>query len=119
MSIGMGSTFVPLTLVATTGIEAEDAGLASGLFNTFQQVGGALGLAVLSTLAASRTSSFLSGLGHAPTANDQSAALVEGFQLAFAVSAGLMVAGVLMAALLLRRRDLARIDATQPVMVGA
>ena len=119
MSIGMGSTFVPLTLVATTGIEAEDAGLASGLFNTFQQVGGALGLAVLSSLAASRTSSYLSGLGGAPTPHDQQAALVEGFQLAFAVSAGLMIAGVVMAAVLLRTRDLARIDATQPVMVGA
>jgi EmrB/QacA subfamily drug resistance transporter len=119
MSIGMGSTFVPLTLVATTGIEAEDAGLASGLFNTFQQVGGALGLAVLSTLASDRTSSFLTGLGHAPSAADQSAALVEGFQLAFTVSAGLMIAGAVLAAVLLRTRDLARIDATQPVMVGA
>ena len=119
MSIGMGSTFVPLTLVATTGIEAEDAGLASGLFNTFQQVGGALGLAVLSSLAASRTSSYLSGLGGAPSPHDQQAALVEGFQLAFTVSAGLMIAGVVLAAVLLRTRDLARIDATQPVMVGA
>ena len=57
MSIGMGMTFVPLTLLATTNVEADDAGLASGLFNTSQQVGGALGLAVLSTLAASQTSS--------------------------------------------------------------
>ncbi|MEA2394606.1 MAG: hypothetical protein QOJ82_2497, partial [Solirubrobacteraceae bacterium] len=119
MSIGMGSTFVPLTLVATTGIEPEDAGLASGLFNTCQQVGGALGLAVLSTLATGRTSSFLTGLGHAPSPHDQAAALVSGFQLAFAVSAGLIIAGVVLVAVLLRRRDLARIDASQPIPVGA
>jgi EmrB/QacA subfamily drug resistance transporter len=119
MAIGMGCTFVPLTLVATTGIEAEDAGLASGLFNTSQQVGGALGLAILSTLASDRTTSFLTGLGHAPSIAEQNAALVEGFQLAFAVSAGLIAAGVVLIAVLLRRRDLARIDATQPVMVGA
>jgi EmrB/QacA subfamily drug resistance transporter len=119
LAIGMGCTFVPLTLVATTGIEAEDAGLASGLFNTFQQIGGALGLAVLSTLASDRTTSYLGGLGHAPSAHDQSAALVEGFQLAFTVSAGLMVAGVILITVLLRRRDLARIDTTQPVMAGA
>jgi EmrB/QacA subfamily drug resistance transporter len=119
LAIGMGCTFVPLTLVATTGIEAEDAGLASGLFNTFQQIGGALGLAVLSTLASDRTTSYLGGLGHAPSAHDQSAGLVEGFQLAFTVSAGLMVAGVILIAVLLRPRDLARIDTTQPVMAGA
>src|SRR6185503_19488021 len=56
-SLGMGAVFMPLTLVATTGLEDDDQGLASGLFNTSQQVGGALGLAVLSTLATSRTSS--------------------------------------------------------------
>ena len=61
MSIGMGMTFVPLTLIATTNVADEDAGLASGLFNTSQQVGGALGLAVLSTLAANRTSHVLGG----------------------------------------------------------
>ena len=48
MSFGMGNTFVPITLIATTNVDAHDAGLASGLFNTSQQVGGALGLAVLS-----------------------------------------------------------------------
>jgi EmrB/QacA subfamily drug resistance transporter len=119
MAIGMGCTFVPLTLVATTGIDAEDAGLASGVFNTSQQVGGALGLAVLATLASERTSSWLSDLGHRPTAHDQAAGLVEGFQLAFAVSAGLMVLGVVLIALLLRTRDLERIDTSQPVMAGA
>jgi EmrB/QacA subfamily drug resistance transporter len=119
MSIGMGCTFVPLTLVATTGIESEDAGLASGLFNTFQQVGGALGLAVLATLATDRTTNYLADLGHAPSPHDQASGLVEGFQLAFTVSAGLMVAGVILVAVLLRRRDLARIDTTQPVMAGA
>ena len=55
MSIGVGLTFVPITLLGTGGVREEDAGLASGLFNTAQQVGGSLGLAILSTLAASRT----------------------------------------------------------------
>jgi EmrB/QacA subfamily drug resistance transporter len=119
MAIGMGCTFVPLTLVATTGIEAEDAGLASGVFNTCQQVGGALGLAVLSTLASDRTTSWLGKLGHRPSTHEQMAGLVEGFQLAFTVSAGLMVVGVVLIAVLLRRRDLERIDTSQPVMAGA
>src|SRR5207302_191956 len=55
-SLGMGAIFMPLTLIATTGLEDSDQGLASGLFNTSQQVGGALGLAVLSTVAVGHTS---------------------------------------------------------------
>src|SRR6478735_9861462 len=55
-SLGMGAVFMPLTLIATTGLKDEDQGLASGLFNTSQQVGGALGLAVLTTIAVSHTS---------------------------------------------------------------
>ena len=62
-SIGMGLTFVPVTLIATSGIPTGDAGLASGLFNTSQQIGGALGLAILSTIATSATSDTLESLG--------------------------------------------------------
>ena len=58
-SIGMGLTFVPLTLIATSGVPVDDAGLASGLFNTSQQIGGALGLALLSTFAANKTADVL------------------------------------------------------------
>ena len=60
-SIGMGLTFVPITLIATSGIPADDAGLASGLYNTSQQIGGALGLAILATLSVDATQETLSG----------------------------------------------------------
>ena len=73
----------------------------------------------VTTLATDRTTNYLADLGHAPSPRDQASGLVEGFQLAFTVSAGLMVAGVILVAVLLRRRDLARIDTTQPVMAGA
>jgi MFS family permease len=119
MSIGMGATFVSLTLVATTGVEADDAGLASGVFNTAQQVGGALGLAVLSTLANDRTAGILGDLTGAPTVAQQQAAAVEGFQLAFIAAAALMAIGVVLITVLLRRRDVARIDAGEAVPVPA
>ncbi len=96
MSIGMGATFVPLTLVATTNVEADDAGLASGIFNTSQQVGGALGLAILSTLANDRTATPRGS--PAADAAQQQAALVEGFQLAFFVAAALIAVGAILAA---------------------
>ena len=65
MSAGLGLTFVPLTLIATTNVADEDAGLASGLFNSSQQIGGALGLAILSTVAASQTTDALARRGRA------------------------------------------------------
>jgi EmrB/QacA subfamily drug resistance transporter len=111
MSVGMGLTFVPITLIATTGLAAEDAGLSSGLFNTSQQVGGALGLAVLSSLAATRTSHSV-GVSHA-------AALVDGFQLAFLVGAGLMLAGIAVLAVMLRKHHVAAVATEQPAMVAA
>ncbi len=110
ISIGMGLSFVPMTLVATTGVDQSEAGLASGVFNTSQQIGGALGLAILSTLANDRTASLLGGLGGAATPAQQNVALVEGFQLAFYVAAGLFVVGTILIATLLRRRDVARIE---------
>jgi MFS family permease len=98
-SLGMGAVFVPLTLVATTGLEDSDQGLASGLFNTSQQIGGALGLAVLSTLAASRSP------------GGSKAELVHGFHWAFAGGAGFVLAALVVLIVLLRPRDVERIQA--------
>jgi EmrB/QacA subfamily drug resistance transporter len=119
MAVGMGATFVSLTLVATTNVDENDAGLASGIFNTSQQVGGALGLAILSTLANDRTSQILADLTGRPTDAQVNAALVEGFQLAFFVGAGLIAVGAVLLALLLRQSDVARIDAGDAVAVPA
>ena len=118
MAFGMGNTFVPITLIATTNVEPEDAGLASGLFNTSQQVGGALGLAVLSTLAADKTVSYLQGLGHQPGPQEKAAGLVEGFQVAFTSAAILVTAGAILLALLLRSRDVANVNPEQGATVA-
>jgi EmrB/QacA subfamily drug resistance transporter len=107
MSVGMGLAFVPITLLATGGIEADDAGLASGLFNTAQQVGGSFGLAILSTLAASQTTSLLHG---SVTESGALAARVSGYHVAFGVAAGMLALGALILTTMLRRRHLAALD---------
>ena len=104
-SIGMGLTFVPITLIATSGIPADDAGLASGLYNTSQQIGGALGLAILATLSVDATQETLSGLGGAPQPADEAQALVDGFHVAYLGSAALVAGGFFALLLLLSRRD--------------
>jgi len=113
MAFGMGNTFVPITLIATTNVEPRDAGLASGLFNTSQQIGGALGLAVLSTFAAEKTTSWLQDLGHPPSPADRAAGLVEGFQVAFTSAAILVAFGAVLMALLLRSRDVENVNPEQ------
>src|SRR3954452_22884353 len=113
-SLGMGAVFVPLTMIATTGLENEDQGLASGLFNTSQQIGGALGLAILSTIAASRTAD-LGG-------SKDPQALVAGFHWAFAGGAIFVAAALVALVALLRKRHVARIEAeagqAEPVMAN-
>jgi predicted MFS family arabinose efflux permease len=104
MSIGIGLTFVPITLMATGGVTGEDAGLASGLFNTAQQVGGSLGLAILSTLSASQASSALH------SSAGQLTARVSGYPVAFAAAAVMLGVGALLLAGLVRRRHMGSVD---------
>jgi EmrB/QacA subfamily drug resistance transporter len=83
---GIGFSFVPVTIAATTGVDRSEAGLASGLVNTFRQVGGSLGLALLATVATQRTADVH---GTVPGL----VALTDGFQRAFAVGAGIGAIG--------------------------
>jgi EmrB/QacA subfamily drug resistance transporter len=98
--IGLGLSFVPVTIAAVAGVPERDAGLASGMINTAQQVGGALGLAVLATIANSRTSNLLTS-GHGPLKY----ALTQGFQSAFLTGAGFALLGLVLGFVLIRRRD--------------
>jgi EmrB/QacA subfamily drug resistance transporter len=106
LSLGMGLTFVPITLLGTGGVKGEDAGLASGLFNTAQQVGGSLGLAILSTLAASQTGSLL----HGSTGAGAFAARVSGYHVAFAAAAVMLAIGAVLMAVVLRPRHVRALD---------
>jgi EmrB/QacA subfamily drug resistance transporter len=99
-AVGLGFAFVPVTIAAVTGTDPHEAGLASGLINTSQQVGGALGLAILATIANSRTK----GLFHAGV-HDTAIALTKGFDRAFLVGAGFAIAGAILAAVLISSRD--------------
>jgi sugar phosphate permease len=91
-------SFVPITISATNGVAADDSGLASGLLNTTQQVGGSLGLAILSSVSNTRVTSALHGGSSLP------AALTHGFKGAFVVAAVLCALGVVVALALLPRR---------------
>jgi EmrB/QacA subfamily drug resistance transporter len=99
-AFGLGFSFVSVTIAAVTGTKPHEAGLASGLINTSQQVGGALGLAILATVANSRTQSLLSAGVH-----NSSVALTKGFDRAFLVGAGFAIAGAILTAILISSRD--------------
>jgi EmrB/QacA subfamily drug resistance transporter len=101
-AVGLGFAFVPMTIAAVSGVDAHETGLASGLINTSQQVGGALGLAILASIANSRTDSLMSEAGGAAAALPN--ALTEGFQVAFIVGAGFAVLGAILSATLISSR---------------
>jgi MFS family permease len=100
MGLGIGSAFMPLLTIAMADVPAADAGLGSGITNVSQQVSGALGLAVLSTIAANHTKGLVAS-GH-----DLTASLISGYHVAFLIGAAAITAGIALAYVLLRPRGL-------------
>ena len=97
---GMGFSFVPVTIASLAGVERADAGVASGLVNTSRQIGGAIGVAATSAIAATSTSNYVHS--HSALTLSSGVALDHGFQTALYVLTGLLVAGALVAATLVR-----------------
>jgi EmrB/QacA subfamily drug resistance transporter len=98
--VGMGLSFVPVTIASLTGIERADAGVASGLVNTSRQIGGALGLAAMSAIAATATSNYAGS--HAGVTATSPVALDHGFQVALYGLTGMLLLGALIAVTLVR-----------------
>ena len=114
IAVGMGFSFVPISIAALAGVAPSEAGLASGLINTSQQIGGALGIAALSAIATSTTATDMAA------GSMQTVALTNGFQAAFLAAAGAALVGLIVAIGAVRRRDLAAPVATaQPVLEAA
>jgi hypothetical protein len=111
LGFGMGLVFMPAMNLATLGVQRHDAGVASAMVSTSQQIGGAIGTSLLSTIANSATAHYATahaaGVHSASgTAKLQSLAMVHGFTTAFAVAAGLLTLAGLSAALLVNARPL-------------
>jgi MFS family permease len=113
LALGIGVSFPPLIALAMASAAPQDAGLASGVVNTSAQVGGALGLAVLATVSASH-SKHLAGAGESAAA-----ALTGGYHLAFLIAAGLVVAAIAVALLVLEPEQQAAAHAAPLEPVGA
>ena len=109
IALGMALCFVPISIAALAGVKQAEAGIASGLINTSQQIGGAVGIALLSTVAITHTENEVAAGTAAPQA------LTSGFQLAFWVGAGIAIAGVLAALALIRQEEISVAPETAPV----
>ena len=109
VGVGIGFSFVPISIAALAGVQPAEAGLASGLFNTTQQIGGALGIAALSTIASSHTDGALASGTPLPNA------LVDGFQAAFVAGAIVAALGIVASLTLIRRRHLEQAPAVEPI----
>jgi EmrB/QacA subfamily drug resistance transporter len=111
VGLGIGFAFVPISIAALAGVQASEAGLASGLINTSQQIGGALGIAALSTIATSRTDDALAAGSAMPTA------LVHGFTGAFVAGAVIAALGIVASLTLIRRDELEQpAEALEPAL---
>jgi hypothetical protein len=100
--VGLALSFVPMSIGALTGVTQADAGVASGLINTGQQVGGAIGVAAATTIATTFAGHYVNG--HPGSAALSGAALTHGFQITFYVLAGIAAVGAVLAAALTESR---------------
>jgi MFS family permease len=100
--IGLAFAFVPLQIAALTGVKGEDAGVASGLINTSQQVGGAIGLAAATTIATTYTTRYVDT--HPGSTAFSGAALTHGFEIAFYVLSGLALLGAVLSAVFIESK---------------
>jgi EmrB/QacA subfamily drug resistance transporter len=105
IGVGLGFSFVPMSIAALAGVVPQEAGLASGLFNTSQQIGGALGVALFSTVATNRTSDLLA------EGESRAAALTSGFTLAFWVAVGFAVLALVATLTMIHREELGDVAA--------
>jgi len=103
LGLGMGGNFIAITIAATSGVTGRESGLASGILNTSQQIGGAVGLAVLTGLSTSAATRFMQYLHGAPGRLAQMSAEVHGFHVAFYVATGFMIGASVLATLLLKQ----------------
>ncbi|MGZ4400046.1 MAG: DHA2 family efflux MFS transporter permease subunit [Gaiellaceae bacterium] len=108
---GLALAFVPVTIAGLTGVQPEDAGVASGLINTGRQIGGAIGLAAAATIATTTTSRYLTT--HASSADLAQKGLTHGFQAAFAVLGVLALLGALVAATFVRSTSPRAVEETR------
>jgi EmrB/QacA subfamily drug resistance transporter len=118
MGVGLGLVFSTAMNSATLGVGPADAGVASATVNAAQQVGGSLGTALLSTLAASAATSFATAAHTRPTPGLIASAAVHGYTTAFAVSAGIFAVGAVLAGLLYERGAVAAAPVGEPVLAA-
>ncbi|HEX4703584.1 MAG TPA: MFS transporter [Pseudonocardiaceae bacterium] len=116
MSVGMGLVFVPLSNMALSGVANHDAGVASALVNTTQQVGGSLGTALLNTIFTTATAGYLTT--HGIAGNNPAHAAIHGYNVAFMVSALLMAASAVVVFVFIRNRNNSTVDTSTLAHVG-
>jgi EmrB/QacA subfamily drug resistance transporter len=114
VAVGLGFSIVPISIAALAGVHPSEAGLASGLINTSQQIGGALGIAALSAIATSTTNDSIA------SGTKTAVALTDGFQSAFIGASGVAILGILVALFVVRSSDLeVQTIAEEPVFEAA
>ncbi len=115
--IGMAFAFIPLTIGALSGVRSADAGIASGLINTSQQIGGAIGVAAATTISATYTSRYVTG--HPGVTPAGGAALTHGFEIAFYTLAAVAAVAAVLCTLVIESKPKLAAEADAPAEAPA